>query len=125
MKVKELRKLTGLTQNGFSNKYNIPKRTLQDWEAERRTPPEYVIELLERCVKLDTYIKRIDFELCYSDSDDEPVKGTNHEVSVIYNTDIIKEEELEKIINNGMYEYDNRIIVTTPKKANILTLRMK
>lgn len=56
MTIKELRALTGLSQKTFSDKYGIPKRTVEDWEAERRTPPEYVILLLERAVKED-YIK--------------------------------------------------------------------
>ena len=47
MTVKELRSLTGLTQAKFSEKYHIPKRTIEDWESDKRTPPEYVIELLE------------------------------------------------------------------------------
>lgn len=55
--IKELREFTGLSQKAFSDKYRIPKRTIEDWEAERRTPPEYVISLLERAVKED--IKKI------------------------------------------------------------------
>lgn len=50
---KKIRKLSGLTQAEFSRKYNIPLRTIQDWESERRTPPEYVISLLEKAVNED------------------------------------------------------------------------
>lgn len=53
MKVKKIRELTGLNQSEFSRKYNIPLRTIQDWEAERRTPPEYILALLERVVNED------------------------------------------------------------------------
>lgn len=53
MNVKELREFTGLSQKAFSEKYKIPKRTIEDWEAERRTPPEYVINLLKRVIKED------------------------------------------------------------------------
>ena len=53
MKVKKIRELTGLNQSEFSRKYNIPLRTIQDWEAERRIPPEYVLALLERAVNED------------------------------------------------------------------------
>ena len=53
MNIKELRQLTGLSQKAFSDKYKIPKRTIEDWEAERRTPPEYVALLLERVIKYD------------------------------------------------------------------------
>lgn len=60
MTIKELRTLTGLSQKAFSDKYEIPKRTIEDWEAERRTPPEYVIKLLERVVKEDLCKKERD-----------------------------------------------------------------
>ena len=53
MKIKEIRNLTGLSQQAFSEKYKIPKRTIEDWEAERRTPPEYVVLLLGRVIKED------------------------------------------------------------------------
>lgn len=53
MTAKELRTLTGLSQKAFSDKYEIPKRTIEDWEADRRTPPEYIVKLLERAVKED------------------------------------------------------------------------
>lgn len=48
-----LRSLTGLSQQAFSDKYEIPKRTIEDWERGRRKPPEYVVKLLERVVKGD------------------------------------------------------------------------
>ena len=54
MKIKEIRNASGLTQEAFARKYNIPKRTLEGWEAGKRNPPGYVLELLERVVKEDT-----------------------------------------------------------------------
>lgn len=45
--IKDLRHLTGLTQKKFSEKYEIPKRTIEDWETGRRKPPNYVTKLLE------------------------------------------------------------------------------
>lgn len=54
MKIKEIRNASGLTQEAFAIKYNIPKRTLEGWEAGKRNPPGYVLELLERVVKEDT-----------------------------------------------------------------------
>lgn len=58
MEIKELRMLSGLSQQAFSDKYNIPKRSIENWESGKRTPPEYVISLLERAVKED--IKKIE-----------------------------------------------------------------
>lgn len=53
MEVKELRMLSGLSQQAFSEKYGIPKRSIENWEGGKRNPPEYVISLLERAVKED------------------------------------------------------------------------
>jgi DNA-binding transcriptional regulator YiaG len=47
MKIKEMRKATHLTQTEFGNYFNIPMRTIQDWEAEKHKCPEYVLELIE------------------------------------------------------------------------------
>lgn len=58
MTVKEMRELLGLTQEQFAQKYNIPKRSIQNWESGERKPPEYVVELLERAVKEDVREKR-------------------------------------------------------------------
>jgi len=53
MTIKDIRKLTGLSQAEFSEKYEIPKRTIEDWEAGVRKPPKYVLKLLERVVIYD------------------------------------------------------------------------
>lgn len=53
MTIKEIRTLTGLSQVKFGERYSIPMRTIQDWEAGARKPPEYVVTLLERVVKED------------------------------------------------------------------------
>lgn len=53
MKIKELRALTGLSQAKFSQKYGIPKRTIEDWEAGRHDPPAYVEDLLEFRIRHD------------------------------------------------------------------------
>ena len=53
MNIKEIRFISGLSQQAFSEKYKIPKRTIENWEGGKRNPPEYVILLLERAVKED------------------------------------------------------------------------
>lgn len=47
MNIKELRAKTGLSQSKFAALVPLPVRTLQDWEQDKRTPPEYVISLIE------------------------------------------------------------------------------
>lgn len=53
MTVREMRELLGVSQQGFSQLYGIPKRTIENWESEVRKCPEYVLNLLERAVKED------------------------------------------------------------------------
>ena len=51
MNIKELRTKSGMTQKQFSEYLNIPKRTIEEWEGQRRIPPIYVIELIEYKLK--------------------------------------------------------------------------
>ena len=53
MTITEIRAISGLNKTKFAEKYNIPYRTLQDWEAGKSKPPVYVLPLLERVVKMD------------------------------------------------------------------------
>ena len=43
----------GMSQGQFHTAYGVPRRTIQDWEAGRRIPPAYVVELLARAVAQD------------------------------------------------------------------------
>lgn len=43
----------GSTQNEFAQRYDIPFRTIQNWETGERAPSEYVVKLLETRVKED------------------------------------------------------------------------
>ena len=51
--IKEIREYSGLSQAKFSEKYGIPKRSLENWESGSRKCPYYVVSLLERAVKAD------------------------------------------------------------------------
>lgn len=56
MTIKEIRTMTGLSQQSFAIKYGIPVRTVSNWECtgkEHRECPKYVITLLERVVMDD------------------------------------------------------------------------
>jgi DNA-binding transcriptional regulator YiaG len=52
-KVKELREKYQLTQAKLSELYGIPKRSIENWEAGSRKPPEYVVNLLEKALEAD------------------------------------------------------------------------
>lgn len=53
MNIREMRTRLGDTQSQFAARYNIPFRTVQNWEAGTRKPPEYIINLLEKRTKED------------------------------------------------------------------------
>ncbi len=53
MDLRELRAQLGLTQQGFAERYDIPFRTVQNWETGLRRPPEYMMRLLEYRIRHD------------------------------------------------------------------------
>ena len=53
-----MRKSLGDTQSEFAQRYNIPYRTIQNWESGLRKPPEYILELLQHKVQEDLVNKK-------------------------------------------------------------------
>lgn len=51
--ISEIRKKNKMTQKEFAEKYNIPIRTIQKWERNGSTPPDYVIELLDKSIFME------------------------------------------------------------------------
>lgn len=45
--IKQLCEEHGISQSELARRYDIPLRTVQDWHAGRRTPPPYVIKMLD------------------------------------------------------------------------------
>ena len=59
MEIKEIRSRLGLSLRAFGERYKIPLRTLENWEGGQRTPPDYVLALLESKVKNDLLIIKV------------------------------------------------------------------
>lgn len=59
MNIKEIRTKTNLSAQKFGDKYGIPLRTIQDWERGERKPPEYVVDLLNRVVEMESIIPMV------------------------------------------------------------------
>ena len=51
--IKELRARSGMSQAQFAARFQIPVRTLQDWEQEHRVPPGYVVVMIQRIMELE------------------------------------------------------------------------
>ena len=54
--IKKIRESTGMSRKAFSEHTGIPVRTLEDWEAGRRTPPEYIPRLIAYQLKYEELI---------------------------------------------------------------------
>jgi putative transcriptional regulator len=59
MKINEIREKSGLSRAEFGRKYEIPVRTLEDWESGRREPADYVVTMLDRLVTVDKAKKEV------------------------------------------------------------------
>ena len=68
-------------------------------------------------------VMRIDFETGCANSDGKLVKGTERNVSVLFNKTVITSDEVRELIRSGMYEYDSRIVVTSSTQADNLKSR--
>lgn len=53
MTIQEIRLQTGLTRKEFCVKYGLPIRKMEDWEAGRRNPPEYIPRMLAYYVGIE------------------------------------------------------------------------
>ena len=55
--VKELREKMGMNRREFSDYYGISYRTVQDWEAEKRELPEYLLRLMKYRAEVEYMMK--------------------------------------------------------------------
>ena len=57
MEFKELRKLSGMTQAQFSEYFEIPKRTIEEWDRGTRKCNDYLVKLMEYKLRKENIIK--------------------------------------------------------------------
>lgn len=55
-KIRELRIESGMTQQAFADFFDIPKRTIENWEGSKSNAPEYLIKLIEYKLKNERLI---------------------------------------------------------------------
>ena len=55
--MKELRESTGLNRKEFCERFEIPYRTMTEWELGHRTAPPYVLRLLAYYVEMQDVLK--------------------------------------------------------------------
>ena len=54
----ELRDSTGMTRKEFCEYFEIPYRTVQDWELGNRKMPEYLFRLMEYKLQMEKMVKK-------------------------------------------------------------------
>ena len=52
-RIKELRESTGMNRREFCDYFEIPYRTVTEWERDNRHAPEYVLRLLEYYIRME------------------------------------------------------------------------
>ena len=56
-KIKELRESIGMNRREFCEYFDIPYRTVTEWERDNRHAPSYVLRLLEYYIRMEKLIK--------------------------------------------------------------------
>ena len=51
--IAEICEAYGYSQTDLAKKFEIPLRTVQDWHAGRRVPPEYVVRMMTELLEHD------------------------------------------------------------------------
>ena len=57
-KIKELRERTGMNRREFCEYFQIPYRTVTEWERDGRHAPDYVIRFLEYYIQMEKMTKK-------------------------------------------------------------------
>ena len=66
IEIKKLRKQTGMNRKEFCEYFDIPYRTVTEWERGNRNAPDYVLRLLAYYIRMEKLMKKeskpIEFE---------------------------------------------------------------
>ena len=54
----DLRKSTGMNRKEFCEYFEIPYRTMTDWELGNRTMPDYLLRLMVYKVQMENLVKQ-------------------------------------------------------------------
>ena len=61
--LKKIREDLGMNRTVFSHYIGVPLRTLEEWEAGRRTMPDYVLRLITYYTKMEQFLKEKEIKL--------------------------------------------------------------
>lgn len=110
--IKGIRAKTEMTQAEFSQQFGIPVRTIQKWERDGSTPPEYIPKFIDRILFLEN--TELFMETYWEDEKTAEVRldnryayitrYTNHPVKQIFYSDKITRFELGGILEDRCWD---------------------
>ena len=69
--ITQIREIAGLSRVEMSRRYNIPVRTLENWESGTTEAPDYTIDLLSRVVLEDSgRYEEVEYTVVFIDRDE-------------------------------------------------------
>lgn len=118
MTIKDLRTMSKMTQQEFSKYFEIPKRTIENWEGGQRKCPKYLKKLIEYKLVKEGYILKL---VEYNEDERYILTKGNLEDIVKWLKD--NRDEYEWINNNEKNEpsFDGKL-TEMPDLSNIETL---
>lgn len=87
---------------------------LAEYEDLGKTPEE----LRQMLAKYN--LATVTFVSCICDSDGVPVKNTGVEETLLYNQNAIETDEVYRVIHNGSWKFDPRLIEVSKKQLEYL-----
>lgn len=86
-------------------------------------PFSKLVAMVNKCVDDDNiknYLKVVSFETCMHSSSGQKITGTEREHNLLFNIKSISPEQVNYLIDTGMYEYDSRVIDATDEQLKYL-----
>ena len=80
------------------------------------------LDLAIHALELINSLKLVEFDAGLSTSDGYLIDDTKHKVVLLYNTNAINNDDLNKVINNSLWEIDPRVISITEAQANYINM---
>ena len=96
------------------------------WSELTSEPFSKLVAMVNKCVDDDNikdHLKVISFETCMHSSSGHKISGTEREHNLLFNTKSISPEQVNSLIETGMYEYDPRVIDATNEQLKYLRAR--
>lgn len=102
-----MRKDSGLNRTQLGKKYNIPLRTLENWEKEVTDAPEYVTDLLGRVVYADLTGKKPRFRVVVIGEHDEWfIAETDSYLEAVTSARVNRDHTTEGEVEIRLYQED-------------------